>query len=227
MYTFNKKDLVKNIKGLTLLELTISVIIFGLLLFAMYATLDVGLKGWQLGSTKSDLHQKAEIVLSRIIRELTYSTALSVQIENDGNPESLNQYISFETPMDNNGSLQIDPNTCGAPKWQGYILYYIKPRVGDPSKEKKYIYRNYVPRTDASIYPAIMPAITNHINATTGNNVRTLVKDIYSIDFDRTGNIITVNVCFQSYIRKESSVAFSSNKGTEIIKMSTSIKPKN
>ena len=94
MYTRNKKRIGE--KGLTILELIISCIVFSLFLFAIYATMDIGLKSWQLGETKSDLHQKAEIVLNRVVRDFSATSHLSVQIDNDGDPDTLNEFICFE-----------------------------------------------------------------------------------------------------------------------------------
>jgi len=200
-------------------------------LFAVCATLDIGFKSWQMGETKSDLHQKAEILLNRIIKEFSYTNSISLQIENGGDPNSTvsNTYLCFQTPVNkNNNTFEKDtsPTGFGCPVWQGYILYYM--RTDPENVKKKNIYRRFVEATP-SIQPAILTSITNYINATGGENVRTVVKDIYDIDFDRKGDMVIINISFQRDIRKNAMVAFSpgSNKGIEIINMKATAKARN
>ena len=225
-------------KGLTLLELVIVCIVFSLFLFAVFATLDIGLKSWQLGATKSDLHQKAEIVLNRISRELSYSSILSVEIENNGNPSSTNEYISFETPF-NNGSFECDNTNYGSPLWQGFILYYIQPLKSGWVSGKRDLFRQYVPRTDPdvgsvpSIHPDLMGDLTINLKMTNpvSENLRTIIKDIYSIDFERIDNLVKIEAQFIRHIRTEASVSFAGtadeSMGNETVVMSVSVRPKN
>ena len=64
-------------KGLSLIELTITMVIFSLFLMFMYATFAVGLKTWQIGAIRSELQQSAEVAMKRIVRDLTFTTITS------------------------------------------------------------------------------------------------------------------------------------------------------
>lgn len=233
-----KRNSMPGERGHTLLELVIVCIVFSLFLLGVFTVLDVGLKSWQLGETKTDLHQKAEIVINRVVKDFSYSNMMSVEIENSGDPSRINEYISFETPV-NNGNFEFDSNNYGSPVWQGYILYYIKPLRKDWSGQERTFFRQYIPRIDPdvssapSIHPKILgDALINFkIINPVSDNLRTVVKDIYEIDFNRTGNIVKVEVQFQRHIRTNASVAFSpgagADKGTEIVIMNFTLRSDN
>ena len=133
-------------------------------------------------------------------------------------------------------SFEMDKDTFGTPQWQAYILYYIYPRINvNPSAQERTLFRRLEPKASPSIYPSPLTSelmsLTTYINNTTGDNIRTIVKDIYSIDFDRRGNILLVNVYFQKHIRTNASVSFSTGGdgtiGTEVVKMSASVRSEN
>jgi len=239
MHTYTKKRIkFVNIENVfTILELVISCIVFSLFLFAAYAALDIGLKSWQLGETKSDLHQRAEIVLNRITKDFNSSNYRSVQIDNNGNPDELNEFICFETPFNKaDNSFEIDSGNFASPVWQGYILYYISPRIKVvPLASERNIYRRFEEKPSPCIYPSpltdSLTSLSIYLNDTSGDNIRTIVQDIYSIDFDSRGNVLVVNVYFKKHIRSNASVSFSpgpdATSGTEILKMSASVRAEN
>ncbi len=220
--------------GMTILELVISVIVFGLFLLAVYATMNVGLKSWQLGESKSDLNQKAEVTLQRILRDIKYTNMISMQIENYGEPNMINDFICFESPVNfTQGTFKVDYKNVGLPVWQGHILYYTKEP--DFSSAKKDLFRKFQPRPNPSIYPLTLTktltGLNIYINDTSGSNISTVAKDIYSIDFDRYGTKITVAVCFKKHIRTEASVSFepgsSAETGIEVVELKASVNPSN
>ncbi|MEQ8225502.1 MAG: prepilin-type N-terminal cleavage/methylation domain-containing protein [Candidatus Eremiobacterota bacterium] len=217
--------------GITLIELMMACFIFGLFMFAVYSTMELGLKSWQLGETKSDIHSRAEIVINRIISDFSYSNLYSLQIQNNGNPGSLNEYISFETPINPlNGSTEVDADNYGYVKWQGHVIYYIYP-LSPTMQRKRTLYRYFKQRTTPASRPMILPDYISYLTSADDINRRTVAKDIYSIDFDLEKSALTVNVTFEKNIRKEASVSFSSmadnSKGIETINLTTSINPKN
>ena len=232
MYTYVQKHIKINKEyGLTLIELVTACIVFGLFLVAVYATMDVGLKSWQLGETRTNLHQRVEILLNRIVKEVTYSNIFSLQILNAADPNSY-PYLCFETAIDkNNNNFIVDRTSTGmgCPVWQGYILYYLQKDGADV--RKKNVYRRFIDRDNPSIQPSVLSPISNFTTAIGGSNVRTVVKDIYSLDLAIDENILTVKVSFKEHIRKHASVAFSpggdAGKGTEIIVMKSVVKVKN
>lgn len=232
MYTYVQKHVKINKEyGLTLLELVISCIVFGLFLVAVYATMDVGLKSWQIGESKTNIHQRVEVLLNRIVKEVTYSNIFSLQIFNPSDPNSY-PYLCFESAMNkNNNNFIVDCSSTGmgCPVWQGYILYYMQKDGKDV--RKKNVYRQFIDRDNPSIQPSKLSPISNFITDISSLKVRTVVRDIYSMDFSFDENILTVNVSFKQHIRSHASVAFSpgadARKGTEIITMKSVVKVKN
>jgi len=239
MYSYCKKNLIKR-KGFTILELVISCVVFGLFLLGVYATLDVGLRSWQLGETKSDLHQKAEVALARIMKDFRYTTLMTLDIDPDTTPVTgFHQYICMETPVNyQTGDIAVDMENCGSPRWYGYVLYYIYPRIGQPNPQnlKRDLYRRYISRNTAGIPMNSLPDSLSdcllYIDATSGSDIiNTVTKDIYSIDFAQEGTSISVTIRLERHIRSNASVAFSpggdSETGKEVVELKASISPRN
>lgn len=232
MYTYVKKYVKINKEyGLTILELVISSIVFGLFFVAVYATMDVGLKSWQLGESKSNIHQRVEILLNRIVKEVTFSNIFSLQISNLSDPNNY-PYLCFETAInkkDNNFVVDCSSTGMGCPVWQGHILYYLQKDGKDA--EKKNVYRQFIDRDNPAIQPLKLSPISNFTSDISSLKVRTVVKDIYSMELSIDENILTVEVSFKEHIRKHASVAFSpgadASKGIEVITMKSVVKVKN
>jgi prepilin-type N-terminal cleavage/methylation domain-containing protein len=225
----------KYCKGVTLTELIIVILIFSLFMLGLYATLDVGMKSWQMGETKSDFFQKAQVTLGSIVRDFSTSTWMSSQIDNDGDPAKLNEYICFETPIDyTNGLFHLESKTSKT-VWEGYIIYYIYPRINtNPTATKRDLYRKFKPRTTKNSSPLLLQNLTSFIDTTTKNtdeSLRTVAKDIYSINFVQKQTNLVITVTFKGNIREHAHVMFSpggnSTKGVELIELKTSVIPKN
>ena len=216
------------------MELLISSIVLSLFLFAAYATLEIGLKSWQLGETKTDIHHKAEIVLSKVMKDFKQTNLITVDLDE---MTGFKQHICIETPVNNaTGKILINRINVGAPFWQGHVIYFLYPPLNSSNySEKKNLYRRYVPRPDArkNSLPEKLLNLPNYIN--TNDIAHTLLsvvaKDIYSISFDRNNDILSVEVSFIKNIRKEASVMFSpegpSSLGFEIISLKGSVIPDN
>jgi len=232
MYTHFQKYVKSQKKyGLTILELVIASIVFCLFFAAVYATMDIGLKSWQLGESKTNIQQRVEILLNRIVKEVIFSNIFSLQIFNSSDPNNPS-YLCFETAINkNNNEFTVDRSSTGmgCPVWQGNILYYLQKDGKDASR--KNIYRQFVDRDNPSIQPLKLSPITNFTSDISSSKVRTVVKDIYSMELSIDENILTVKVSFKEHIRSHTSVAFSpgldSRKGVEIITMKSVVKVKN
>lgn len=218
------------IRGVTLAELVVVIVVFGLFIFAVYTALDMGLKGWQMGEVKANLYQKAQAAMGYIVKDFRYSTWKSAQIDNYGDPEELNEYICFESPVDNmSGSAQQND---GFPVWQSYVLYYIYPRweVDSSPDIKRNLYRHCKPRTEKNAYPGPLEDIMSNIDITTppsGDMIRTVAREIYSIDFYQKETSLDIVICFKKDLRENSSVMFEGSSATEVVEFKGSVIPKN
>ncbi|MEQ8188736.1 MAG: hypothetical protein ABRQ39_12260, partial [Candidatus Eremiobacterota bacterium] len=210
MYTYIQKHVKINKEyGLTILELVISCIVFALFMVAVYATMDVGLRSWQIGESKTNIHQRVEILLNRIVKEVMYSNIFSLQIFNASAPNTYS-YLCFETALnknDNNFTVDCSSTGMGCPVWQGYILYYLQKDGKDASK--KNVYRQFIDRDNPAIQPLTLSPISNFTSDISSSKVRTVVRDIYSMDLSIDENILTVKVSFKQHIHSNASVAFS------------------
>jgi prepilin-type N-terminal cleavage/methylation domain-containing protein len=99
----------KNLSGHSLLEVIISIAIFSLIMLGVYSAIDIGFKTWQLGDVKTDFYSRAKVIVTYITKDFKYSNWISAKIENDGDPNSLNEYIVFESPVKDDGSIDIEP----------------------------------------------------------------------------------------------------------------------
>ncbi|MEQ8170878.1 MAG: prepilin-type N-terminal cleavage/methylation domain-containing protein [Candidatus Eremiobacterota bacterium] len=207
-------------KGLSLIELTITMVIFSLFLMFMYATFAVGLKTWQIGAIRSELQQSAEVAMKRIVRDLTFTTITSLTIDSGGH------IIVFETSVDPvSGEFIYDDNN-GVPVWQGYVLYYT---TGSPNN--LVLFRRYIPRTDISKKPSSFPMAFPFSPGTYCEKGATLARNLDGINFQQSGSIITVRITYEKNINSNARVAImegkSSKTGTERFEITSSVETKN
>ena len=110
-------------KGLTILEVMISITIFSLLAGVIFYTLSVSTSVWVKISNTVELEGKGELVLGRIEKELRASTIKSVKIIKY--PEgSDNDAISFLSCYDKD--MKAGHNSLGKVKWKSFVLFYIE-----------------------------------------------------------------------------------------------------
>jgi len=134
----------------TIVELSITVIVFSFFMIAIYTIFDAGMKAWNMGRKRTDLQNNGEIVLRRLIRELSSASQESLVLDSDG------EYISFESPM-KKSDFAYDPNNGGTPLWQGTIIYYSS---SDPvNNNKKILYRRYLSYSGERSFPSPLLAI--------------------------------------------------------------------
>lgn len=217
--------LYKNRSGMTILEMAVATVVFSLFLMGLYAAIDVGLKSWQMGQSSSEVQQSGEMVVQRIISELTMTNIESVFIDNYS--------ISFESAIDKN-QFQIDNDSIGNPLWQAHIIYFTFPDPNSPNPvppQGRTLYRRYVPHTQYD-FPSIL-TLTPSLVTPTGDvdKEKKLSSGLDRVIFERKNNIIMVNLIYEKNIRKNASVNFStgtnSGAGNEKFELRTSVQPKN
>jgi len=217
----------RNIRGFTLSELIVYIMIFGLFMLGVYATLEAGMKTWRIGEVKVDIYQKAQVAMSYILKDFSYSNWVSAQLDpNDPN----SRYICFETPISNSTySVSIDLNRS-SPIWQGHVLYYSVP-----SGDQINIYRYYKERTFKSSSPSMLVPST-YVGKTSpvssGDIIRVICQGAEDLVFKQQENKLVIFMSFKKNIRQGSNVMFNqqgtkADAGTEIFMLKASVVPKN
>jgi len=220
---------IKRKKGFTILELSVVIVIFGMFLIAIYTILDAGLKGWNLGKNRTEIQNSGELLIRRLVRDITMGSKDSMVIDPNGT------YICMETPM-LNGEYTYDPNEAGLPYWHGHVLYYLYLN-GDG---KNTIYRNYishprrrtpVPLGYLSTYmtPPSTPSATHRPFASDVDKFE--IKLVASL----THPVVNIKIIYRKTPGKydpNSSGRFSisgtsEGKGVEIFELQASAEPKN
>ena len=212
-------------KGFTLLELGIVIIIYSLLMVAVYTILDAGLKGWNIGQRRSDMQNSGEIVLRRMVREVSMSSLSSVIVD----PNC--QYVCFETPV-LNGEYTYNQNEAGFPYWQGYIIYY---------KNHDKLYRHYIEheqRTAPVSYIPVPDDITPPDDTSSTPKHKVILSNVEAFNIEVKENILNIKFLCRKLQDKQNkdpnrnlsrySVAGTAeNKGIELSEMQASVEPKN
>ena len=104
-------------KGFTLVELMIVMLIFSIILGAMFAVMNMGKASWHSGDTQIQVQQEARKGMDRIVKELRQTgTSTIIGVPPDGN---LYNTITFRIP-DEDG---IDAN--GNIEWGNQIAYSL------------------------------------------------------------------------------------------------------
>ncbi len=214
----------------TLVEVIISIGIFSLIMAGIYSAIDIGFKTWQLGEVKTDFYSRAKVILTYITRDFRYSNWISTKIDNDGNPDSLNEYIVFESPVKVDGSIDIEPKN-GKPLWQKYVYYYIYPSVAkEPGALKRTLYCRTTARNPKNSTPQplnIIPSTYLEDSNISDTNLRVIGKEIYEIDFEQLGTGLIIKIKFKANISEQKSVMFDNKNVTEIIELKASVIPEN
>jgi len=211
--------------GMTVVEMAVATIVFSLFLMGLYAAIDVGLKSWQIGQSSSEIQQSGEMVMQRIIGDLTMTNIESVSVQDYS--------ISFESAFDNY-QFQIDNDFIGNPVWQGHIIYFTCP---DPNShqpvpaEGRTLYRKYISHIPSD-YPSLLTLTAALVTPTGDINVEKKISTgLDRILFQRKTNIIMINLTYAKNIRKNASVNFSAGRndgtGNETFELRASVEPKN
>jgi len=214
-----------SLKGFTLLELGLVIVLYSFIMLAVYTILDAGLKGWNIGHRRSDLQGNGEIVLRRMVRELSMSSLSSVII--DPNCQS----VCFETPV-LNGEYTYNQTETGIPYWNGYIIYY---------KNNDRLYRHYMDhpqRTSPQIYIPVIDDMTSPDDNSATPKHKAVLANVEKFNIDVKDNIVNIKFLCRKLQTKQhknpnqdisrySVSGTSENKGIELGEMQASVEPKN
>ncbi|MEQ8169094.1 MAG: hypothetical protein ABRQ38_09375 [Candidatus Eremiobacterota bacterium] len=222
LYCSFPQNISGNTKGYNLLELTIGIAIFFLFMTGIYSSFDVGLKSWQIGNTRSELQQSAEVAMKRLLSELIISTPVSIQMSPD-------KYIAFESPVNPvEAKFERDESDLGIPLWQNHIIYYVLPEDGDSTKY--ILYRNFQTRTPSRTPQKILNPELMCLSKGSAN-IKVLARNLSGVKFEKSGNVINITFKYKKRIASNASVAFSSggdkNKGIEELEIKNSVEPRN
>ncbi len=220
----------KKQKGFTILELSVVIVIFGMFLIAIYTILDAGLKGWNLGKNRTEIQNSGEVLIRRLVRDITMGSRDSMVIDPNGT------YICVESPM-LNGEYKYNQDTAGFPYWQGHILYYL---YLDPGTGKKTIYRNYISHPQrispvplkpgiSNMTPPSIPSATHRPFASDVDNFQITLEDSF------THPLVNIKIIYRKTPEKydpNSSGRYSvsgtaEGKGVEIFELQASAEPRN
>ena len=217
-----------NKKGFTVVELSLTVVIFSFFMVAVYTIFDTGMKAWNMGRARTDLQNNGEIILKRIIRELSSSSQESIVLDPNG------EYISFESPL-KNSDFAYDPNNGGTPLWQGNIIYYSS---ADPvNNNKKILYRRYLSYPGERSLPSPMLDLDLKYKLAGTPPVEPLpdfkpvASGINTFFVSKNKSIINLKIIYSKEAkganRKKYSVSGTADKGNEIFELQASVVPKN
>ncbi|MBU1809686.1 MAG: prepilin-type N-terminal cleavage/methylation domain-containing protein [Candidatus Omnitrophica bacterium] len=92
-----KEDSLLKSKGFTLVELIIVTAFIGILAGVLASTFAVGLKTWSSGLDRTNLRQDGNLVLEKMVRELSQASEISTAMSDE---------IEFEADLDQDGSAE-------------------------------------------------------------------------------------------------------------------------
>jgi len=113
--------------GLTILEVILATTIFSLLSSLIFYIFAVSSQSWLKTRQTVEVKESAQVVLTRIEKELRSSAYSSVEIIEYPDPN--NNAISFLSGQDSTGKTTFDDK--GKIKWKKFIIFYIEddPKV--------------------------------------------------------------------------------------------------
>ncbi|OGX15703.1 MAG: hypothetical protein A2166_02945 [Omnitrophica WOR_2 bacterium RBG_13_41_10] len=107
-------------KGFTLIEILVAVSIFSILIFAVFAVMDVGRSAWFTADVSAELRQELIKTFTRMERELKETAPAQTDLSSNSSSPSL----TFSVPQDNDGDGTI-LNSTGNVEWSGSITYAL------------------------------------------------------------------------------------------------------
>ncbi len=96
--------MMKNDQGFTLIELVVTIVLFGILITPAFALFSSGLKSWTHGTEQIDVVQNMRFAMDRMTMEIRQAVDGSVQYD-----ENEKDKISFEIPKINDVGEFIEP----------------------------------------------------------------------------------------------------------------------
>lgn len=107
----------RNIQGMTLVELSVGIFVFGLLLAVVFIIFHTGSYALMKGQTEAELLNTLEAVTARLCRSAEKTSPASLSVAPTG------QGCAYLVATDPDGQFQFDAVTY-APKWQKYLVTY-------------------------------------------------------------------------------------------------------
>jgi len=107
-------------KGFSLVEILVSVSILLILIFALFAVMEVGRNSWFTGDTSVQLRQEIIKAFMTMERELKETRPAQISLTAGSSGSSL----TFKIPQDNNGDGTI-LDSLGNVEWSGDITYAL------------------------------------------------------------------------------------------------------
>ncbi len=132
----------KGLKGHTLLEVIITIAIFGLLLAAVFNIFVPGIRIFKIGSARAEIQSNVVFALRRIKKELSSSTTSSITVNSADiysvteDPHAIS-FLSSYKDVGGTMKIQLDYNTCSMPVWQKYVIYYCDFESGELRRKEK------------------------------------------------------------------------------------------
>jgi len=122
-----RKKLFKS-RGLTILEVILATTIFSLLSSLIFYIFAVSSQSWLKTRQTVEVKESAQVVLTRIEKELRSSAYSSLEIIEYPDPN--NNSISFLSGQDSTGKTEFDEDS-GKVEWKKYIIFYLEddPKV--------------------------------------------------------------------------------------------------
>lgn len=114
-------------RGHSVIELMLTVVIFSIFLLALTSVFSTGLKSWNLVQNKTETQQEASLCNMFLAKDLRQTDKSTAEIGGKGY-----EYAILQSNTNEFGVQEYDHAT-GKPKWQAYILYYTFPRNSDPN----------------------------------------------------------------------------------------------
>lgn len=123
-------------RGVTLLELALSMGVLALLLALLFLVWHIGSRAWQGSDLRADLRNDLGIVVDNLARDVERSVYDSLSIDAEA--------LSFLSAVDYDGVYVL--NDLGQPVWQRFVLLY---RNGEDNTLRRIDLPLPVPREDA------------------------------------------------------------------------------
>ncbi|MEQ8191175.1 MAG: hypothetical protein ABRQ39_24635 [Candidatus Eremiobacterota bacterium] len=116
-----------SIRGTTLLEIMLSLTIFSMISGLMFYIFVISSGSWVKVRKGIEINESAQVLLSRIEREIRGSSINSVETMHyiiSGSPAP-NDAISFLTAYDPNTRMTAYKNDSGEMNWKQYVIFYV------------------------------------------------------------------------------------------------------
>jgi len=172
-------------RGITLIELMVTVLLFSVLSSAAYIALEVGRRSMRVGGVEIELQQGARKAMTEMLRELRETDVGTVTIYTytDVQNNERHQAIAFASPRGNASSSKegtcgddVTNNACfhitsnGDPAWRSLVVYAVYQTSDGRNELRRYV--GYNSAYASGYFPFTFTGITStQINVSGANSV--------------------------------------------------------